>query len=226
MLVSHRKRFIYTKTAKTGGTSVEVYFEPYCMPEGVWEFSDSREVYVGPAGIIGYRGEGGQGALWRNHMSAVHIRRQLGEDVWQQYFKFCVVRNPFDKLVSAFHFFNHNGQSGPGKPVADMALNGKLKDRFREWLSTAQRYYDGNKYLIDGRICVDYFIRYEDLMGGMRHVCQTLDIPFQPEQMRRLKGGYRPADVALGDYYDNEAINLVSQLYRFELEHFGYAPPL
>lgn len=34
MLISHRKRFIFTKTAKTAGTSVESYFEQYCMPEG------------------------------------------------------------------------------------------------------------------------------------------------------------------------------------------------
>ena len=33
MLISHPKRFIYTKTVKTAGTSVEVYFEPWCREE-------------------------------------------------------------------------------------------------------------------------------------------------------------------------------------------------
>jgi hypothetical protein len=31
MLVSHLKKFIFTKTKKTAGTSVESVFEPYCM---------------------------------------------------------------------------------------------------------------------------------------------------------------------------------------------------
>ena len=55
MLISHRKRFIYTKTVKTAGTSVESYFEPYCMREGEWSFSHSRAEYVSEAGIVGIR---------------------------------------------------------------------------------------------------------------------------------------------------------------------------
>jgi hypothetical protein len=31
MLVSHQRKFIYTKTVKTAGSSVESYFEPYCI---------------------------------------------------------------------------------------------------------------------------------------------------------------------------------------------------
>jgi len=43
MLVSHRKKFIYTKTAKTAGTSVESYFEPFCLPEGDWKLEHTRD---------------------------------------------------------------------------------------------------------------------------------------------------------------------------------------
>ena len=31
MLISHRKKFIFTKTKKTAGTSVESVFETYCI---------------------------------------------------------------------------------------------------------------------------------------------------------------------------------------------------
>ena len=47
MLISHRKQFIYTKTAKTAGTSVESYFEKYCMPEGKWQFSHGHRRLLG-----------------------------------------------------------------------------------------------------------------------------------------------------------------------------------
>jgi hypothetical protein len=56
MLIGHRKKFIYTKTAKTAGISIESYFENFCMPENTWKFSNSREEYVSKEGIIGYRG--------------------------------------------------------------------------------------------------------------------------------------------------------------------------
>jgi hypothetical protein len=43
MLISHRKRFIFFKTSKTAGTSVESFFEKFCYAEGEWKFSHARE---------------------------------------------------------------------------------------------------------------------------------------------------------------------------------------
>ena len=103
MLVSHLKKFIFTKTKKTAGTSVESVFEPYCLPEGTWEQTHYTPERISADGIIGHRGDGGQKANWWNHMPAELIRNRLGEEIWDEYYKFTVIRNPFDKLVSGFH---------------------------------------------------------------------------------------------------------------------------
>ena len=108
MLISHKKKFIFTKTVKTAGTSIESYFEPYCMPEGEWTESHARNEYVSDTGIIGYRGENRKGSTWYNHMPAVVIRDLLGSEKWDEYFKFTVMRNPFDKLISGFHMYERN----------------------------------------------------------------------------------------------------------------------
>ena len=105
MLVSHRYKFIYTKTVKTAGTSVESFFEPYCMKEDEWSLSHSRNEYISEAGIIGYRGKDiPDNCTWYNHMPAVKIKTLLGDDIWNSYFKFCVIRNPFSKAVSHYYF--------------------------------------------------------------------------------------------------------------------------
>ena len=57
------------------------------------------------SGIVGYRGTSPGGNEWFNHMPAEAIKARIGHEIWDSYFKFCVVRNPFEKLVSAFHFF-------------------------------------------------------------------------------------------------------------------------
>jgi len=36
MLVSHLKKFIFIKSMKTASTSVEVYFERYCVADQNW----------------------------------------------------------------------------------------------------------------------------------------------------------------------------------------------
>jgi len=235
MLISHKKRFIYTKTVKTAGTSVECYFEPYCMPEGSWEFSHGRHEYVGAEGIIGSRGQRPESKSWRNHMPASEIRDRIGDSIWNAYFKFCVIRNPFDKLVSAFYFFEYQRKN---RPAAFEARRQKKKletfqniegnspvERFRSWIRNGGSIIDRNKYLIDGRICMDYFIRFEDLQNGIEHVCSRLEIPFESHKIPKLKSGIRQNEIPLHEYYDAATIKTVRRLYKFEIETFGYSEP-
>jgi hypothetical protein len=231
MLVSHRKRFIYTKTLKTAGTSVESYFEPYCMPENAWAFAHERDEYVGETGIVGYRGPDPTGKTWFNHMSAEVIRRQLGPARWAAYFKFCVIRDPFDKLVSAFHFFEQEGAALRGLSGLRLRIRRWIRDRryptteerFRAWVREGGSVDDRDTYTIQGEICVDYAIRYEDLTAGVQHVCEVLELAFEPARLPRLKTGIRPAGLALRDYYDARTVALVAERYGFEFKHFGYA---
>src|SRR6185312_9079529 len=110
MLISHRYRFIYTKTNKTAGTSVEAYFERYCMPDGEWHPGHARDEYDSEAGVIGYRGENPKNKRWYNHMPAALIRQQVGETVWNDYYKFCVIRNPWEKAISGFAHLGRDHQ--------------------------------------------------------------------------------------------------------------------
>lgn len=239
MLISHKKQFIYTKTYKTAGTSVEVYFEPFCMPEGDWEEVHLRDEYISDIGVIGYRGSPRDTShlTWWNHMSAKEIKARLNDDhIWNSYFKFCVVRNPFDKAISAFYFQN---KALPNQPrwyyyrrrflkrynkLFHDGISPAMKRQFKDWLKAGKMYIDRDKYFIDGELCVDYFIQYEDLEGGIKAVCERLNIPFEPKRIPQFKKGYRPKqDYSV--YFDEEAIELVINLFRFEIERFGYEPP-
>ncbi|WP_297802303.1 hypothetical protein, partial [Arenimonas sp. GDDSR-1] len=97
------KRFLYFKTKKTAGTSVEIYFEPHCLPPGSWRPEHARAETVSAYGIIGSRMHGRSNTdVWFNHMPAVLVREHLGHEIFNAYYKFCVIRNPYDKMVSRF----------------------------------------------------------------------------------------------------------------------------
>ena len=217
MLISHRKRFIYTKTLKTAGTSVESYFEPYCMPEGAWQFSHHREQYVSPAGIIGYRGKERGGSAWYNHMPAAEIKEKIGPEIWDAYYKFCVVRNPFDKLISSFHF-SHLDPNGAMTDAEQVRT-------FRSWIKAKALPRDANRWMIGSTVCMDYLIRYEALETGLRQVCAALGIDFDPQAVPRLKSGFRNPRLAMSDYYDDETRAIVSDLYAVELRVLDYSFP-
>ena len=215
MLVSHRKKFIYTKTAKTASTSVESYFEMYCMPMGEWEFQHARDEYESEAGIIGYRGPETPGKRWFNHMAAEKIRDAVGPEVWDSYFKFSVIRNPFDKLVSGFFFAEKESGSAA-----------ELIAGFRAWVKSGGEIIDRHTYTIDGALCLDYFIRYENLEAGIHEVCDVLGIPFEADRLPRLKAAFRQRDIPLADFYDEETTEIVRTKYAFELAQFNYHSPL
>jgi len=224
MLVSHVNRFIYTKTIKTAGTSVESYFEPYCVKQEEWTISHSRGEYVSEFGIVGARVGSPielQTCIWWNHMPAKTIRALLGEHVWNQYFKFCVVRNPFEQLVSAMHFFLP--LTNPGV-MERIKTSEDLKSLFEKWLKSIPLPIDRNKYMVDDKYCMDFVIRFESLTEGIEEVCKKLNIEFQHQRVPYLKQSKRPK-IDLKDYFTKASIDMVTRAYEYELEKFNYSLP-
>jgi hypothetical protein len=261
VLISHRKKFIYTKTYKTGSTSVEAYFERYCMSDSVWESLQAKREkeeyilaaktysaldiellvekaeYVSPEGIVGFSGTKLSGQTWYNHLPAGALLFMLGPEIWNSYFKFCCIRNPFDKAISMFHWYIKLCEIKKAREIFKdhdpkyVTLNHKMQDikhEFRQWgllggLESLHR--DCKYYLIDGKICMDYFIRFENYEDGIRDVCNILDIDYDLTGLPRHKSGVRPKDIPYSDYYDSETIAAVNKIFRFELETFNYSFP-
>jgi len=216
MLVSHRESFIYTKTAKTASTSVESYFEPFCVPAGTWQFVEhEREELVSADGIIGYRGDHTGGKQWFNHMSCAAIRAQLGASIWDRYFKFAVIRDPFDKLLSGY-FFQQRPQGSAGE----------LVEGFRSWVRAGGAIVDRHTYTLEGEVCMDFFIRFERLEEGVEAVCRRLGVPFDAQRLPRLKADFRERSIPLREFYDRETRDRAAEIYAFELDYFGYRPPV
>ncbi|MFT6906957.1 MAG: hypothetical protein ACJAS1_003630 [Oleiphilaceae bacterium] len=218
MLVSHRKKFIFIKTAKTAGTSVEVFFEKYCFPEGEWVLSHRREEYVNSdTGIVGFRGNGKGDEKFYNHMPARKLYDELGDDIWEQYFKFSTIRNPFDKMVSAyFHFEKYQNR--------DKYLSDNLTDvkRFQDWVKGGGKILDKDIYMINGKVAVDHFIRYEHLKDDIEEVCKKLNLDYDLDDLPNLKAEHRDRSLPYRSFYDSETEKLVRELYDFEIEYFGY----
>jgi len=218
MLLSHRKKFIFIKTAKTAGTSVEVFFEKHCFPEGEWRFSRSREEYINSeSGIVGFRGQSRTNEIFYNHMSAKEIADNLEKDIWEQYFKFTIVRNPFDKMVSAFFHFEKS--QNPDKYSMDNLTD---IERFRNWVSDGGEIVDRDIYLIKGKVAVDYFIRFESLKEDIESVCSKLQLDYDLADLPTLKSEHRDRTIKLKDFYDAPTEKIVRELFKFEIEYFDY----
>ncbi|MDP7030205.1 MAG: sulfotransferase family 2 domain-containing protein [Phycisphaerales bacterium] len=240
MLISHRKQFIVTKGKKTAGTSVESFFERFCMPEGAWERLHDRPEHVSEAGIIGHRGRHVRRSTWRNHMTAAEIRDLIGQDVWDRYFKFTVIRNPFDKLISLFYWLENRKDSYTlkrkgkallarltplGNPI-DRIKGDTDIERFRAWIAQGGTVEDRETYLIDGEPCLDDYIRFECLHEDIKRICDQLDLPYDADALPRFKAGIRPDRAPIADFYDAETEALVRARFAWEFEAMNYDMPV
>jgi hypothetical protein len=220
MLVSHSKKFIYIKTVKTAGTSVEVALQKYCVPPKV----DMPTKKVGmdtiesDYGIVGKRGESVSDSKWYNHMPATRIRNQLPAETWDSYCKVCNIRNPWDKTVSWFHFRNPDVK---GKPQDEIIAE------FRAFLRPEDDKdlrigHDTHIYFIDDVPVADEYIRYETLEEDFARVCDRLDLDIR--SIPELKRGPRGKKVIpYQAYYDDELRDKIAAIYHREIEHFGWS---
>lgn len=235
MLISHRKKFIYTKTYKTAGTSVESYFEPHCMGMGEWDQQHERDQYISEHGIIGARSKDTSHSEYYNHMSALEIKQKIGDEIWDAYFKFTVIRNPFSKLVSAWYHFKgpectfknalRTHLFNPGA-VTSILIGKKDIVGFREWVAREKLPVDRDKYLIGGEVCVDYFIRFESLAEGIAEVHQKLGIPLPDFNLPKFKQGFRSSRFPISAFYDSQTEARVRELFAWEFDYFDYAMPV
>lgn len=182
MLISDTHNFIYLKTGKTGSTAVEQYFLPYAT-----------------------------NIAYLNHHTSALTTKKIAGDRWEKYFKFCVIRNPFDKIVSTFFYFNK--------------VKNDTVTEFRNWVKdeNTKLLFDRNMYLKNSTICVDKFIRYEYMANDLSETCSILGIDYNSENLKVINRGTRDMSYSIVELYDTETIKLVKKIYDFELEYFNYS---
>ncbi len=215
MILSHLHRFIFIKTMKTAGTSVEIALSRHCGPDDIitpiTPGDEETRQAAGGRGPQNFEGPtaGSDQPLFFNHMSGAAIRDLVGDDVWDNYYKFCIERNPWERVVSLYYFRN---REEPRLPIAD----------FIERPVVANLQQRGSDlYMIDGVVAVDRIIRYESLVSELEEVRLSLGIP-EPLHLPQAKAGFRPDRLKYGDLMTDDDIARVGEIFSREIELLGY----
>lgn len=155
------------------------------------------------------------------HCSASEIKEFLGDDLWYKYFKFTVVRNPWDRLVSFYYWRTRRMSARPSFREFVEAIYLENKKDIR--LFNASGYDNFPLYTINDEVVVDAFIRFESLVEDFSHIKTSLGIKAD-EDLPNEKKGVRPNDKS--SLYDNETLAMVSKIFDKEIRLFKYLPPV
>lgn len=231
MIVSHKHKFIFLKTRKTAGTSVEIALSKVCGRDDVitrfgrTPTDDRDEVTRGTAGgrpsqndalpLYAFTPKEAKDFLLRGrrapiataHFTAARTQRLVRKEVWNTYRKFAIERNPWDAMVSMYYFVTRDG----------------LRDwTFDEFLASEQaKRLAGNwdNYAIGDQVVVDRVIRYENLAEDIADVAEWLGIG--EVELPRAKGGIRRSS-GYRDMYDDAQRERVAAMTSRTIAKFGY----
>lgn len=127
-----------------------------------------------------------KGVSW-GHRNVEYYQKVLGIKRFDESFKFTFVRNPYDRLWSAFHFLKKGGLNDIDRHFSQKELSnydfdsfvsdGLKQEKILGWVHfKPQHSFVCDK---DGILCVDYVGRLETMKKSYKEVCEILgsDIP-------------------------------------------------
>ncbi len=163
MIISHASKYIFIHIPKTAGTSIELYLKTIDDPV---VFTDDFSQW--PQGLVAHL----------KHRTLQSIKKIWGDNIYTSYYKWTVVRNPFDAIVSMYNWclvdMRDKKQSFPFTDVNDFILNNS--ENCFVMASFANLIYNQHKFLlVDGKIGCETF-RYEDGFDNiMRRVSTVIN---------------------------------------------------
>ena len=181
VLVSEELKLIFLHIPKTGGKSVVATLRG--MTQNIRRFN----------------------AIDNWHIQASRVK-DLMKDDWDHYRSFAVVRNPWDRMVSAYAYSTNHRVS------FDAFVSGDLDFmRNPRWVLTKPQIHwthDDNGNCLIKAIC-----RYENLQDDFAKVCPTA-----PPILHLNTSEHRPYQ----DYYTTGLRDCVGELFAADIAAFGY----
>ena len=205
MLVSYHKKFLFVHIFKTAGTSITDSFARFCYRSGssrpsnwmAFLSTNWKKIHRVPI---------------KKHATALQIQAAMDREIFDSFFKFSFVRNPWDWQVSLYHYILDRPKN-PGHEET------KKMGSFRNFVFSREKLsFTQTSCLVDesGNLLVDFVGKFENLDQDFQSICHKVGISASlPHINKSKRTDYQ-------DYYDAETRDLTARLYAEDIERFGY----
>lgn len=215
MIISRKLGYIFVHIPKTGGTALALALESRAKADDIL-IGDTPKALKRRGKV---KGIATAGRLWK-HSTLRDAEWLVTRADMKEMFTFTLVRNPWDRMVSYYHWLKTQDFNHPAVALAKL-------NSFSEFLNapltqTAFRANPYSSYMTDGagQVHANLYIRLEHLQQDMRplvdHLGFTPDIPYVNASVRprEWRGFYTQSDAdLLGDIC---AIDIAAFVYGFD----------
>ena len=212
MIISHGRKYIFVHIPKTGGTSLALALEAKAMKD---------DVLVGDTPKAKNRRKRVKdvetsGRLWK-HSKLSDLYGLVDQNQMESYFVFTLVRNPWDRMVSYYHWLRNQGFDHPQVELAkQVAFTDFLNDAHTQATLAADQ---ASRYVCDrsGVDRCDLYLRLEHLAEDVPKLEDGIGMKLGivPHENTSDRGHYR-------NYYTEQDQALVGRLFGVDADRFGY----
>ncbi len=225
MIISHKHKFIFIKTEKTAGTSIEIALSRFCgendiiTPISPADERARKELgYPGPQNYyVPFSKYTKQDWLmffykrkrrrFYNHISALEIKKYVTEDIWNSYYKFSIERNPYDKVVSWYYWVGQKYTT-----IFDFIMSGR-----------ASKVRGFELYTIDSIPVVDRVYKFEELPEALEDLRTKLNLDSAIElPSKKTKGNVRKDKRPYQEILSDRETDLIAKIFAREIKFFDY----
>jgi hypothetical protein len=205
LIASHAHRFVFVKTRKTAGTSLEIALSRHCGPDDiVTRISPADEELRAAAGGVPPQNDATSPSSYA-HMGARRVIQVIGREAWDEYFTFAVERNPFDVVASSWRY-------SARKPT--------FTKTFAEFVRTPRRLdrlaLNERLYRLGGEVVVDRVYRYEELPAAVADISARLGLELDLPHAKQGSGPHYRELYGPGD------AEIVAERFQRTIREFGY----
>jgi Sulfotransferase family len=214
MIISRARRFIFVHIPKTGGTALSLALEARAAKDDIL-IGDTPKARARNGRLKGIKSAG---RVWK-HSTLADIAGLVTQDEIDAFFTVTLVRNPWDRMVSYYHWLRVQGFAHPAVGLAKSHdFSGFLH---HPQTQTSIRLWPYAAYMRDamGAERASLYVRLEHLEADIAPF--EAHLGFRVTPFARVNASARPRDWR-GMYSDADAA-LVGDLCAEDIARFGYS---
>jgi len=211
MIISRGRRYIFVHIPKTGGTALSLALEARAMKDDIL-IGDTPKARARRGRL---KGMTAAGRLWK-HSTLADIDGLVSGDEGLRVFT--LVRNPWDRVVSYFHWLRGQGFAHPAVALAKVSDFSGFLNHPSTRISLAAAPYGSYVRDAAGVERCDLFLRLEKLEEDLPQLEALLDLRLGP--VGRANASERGRDWR--PYYSAADAELLAEVAAEDIARFGY----